>query len=366
MRRMGLLLSVAAAATIATAADIEFAPVGGYVLKESNLNLENEWLVGGELQFNGVESAIKPELSVLYTPEVDYDDNLNDTSILRFALNGVYEYSAKEGFIPFVKAGVGFEQLESRLYENDNDVYADIGAGFKMPLSDMVALKMEALYMLKDPFDHADNSLAALVGLSFGFGGGEEAEPMPEPAVKPLPEREPAPVIPDSDGDGVNDSIDKCPKTPMEAQVDTSGCPLDSDNDGVIDLDDACPNTPAGFKVDETGCPEMMELHLTYKTNSADIDAASAPKVRDFGRFLQQNRGYKAHVIGHTDSVGSESYNMKLSEKRAVSVRSMLVEQGVDASRITTEGRGETDPKADNATAEGRQANRRIEVELRR
>jgi OOP family OmpA-OmpF porin len=366
---MGLLMSVAAAATIATAADIEFTPVGGYVVKEGNLNLENEWLVGGELQFNGVESAIKPELSVLYTPEVDYDDNLNDTSILRFALNGVYEYRAKEGLVPFAKAGVGFEQLESRLYENDNDVYIDFGAGFKLPLSEMVALKVEALYMLKDPFDHADNSLAALVGLSFGFGGGgepatAETEPMPEPA--PFIEREPAPVIPDSDGDGVNDSIDKCPETPMEAQVDATGCPLDGDRDGVIDLDDACPDTPAGYKVDETGCPETMELRLTYETNSAVIDAASAPKVHAFGRFLQENTGYRAHVVGHTDSVGSEQYNMKLSEKRAVSVRNMLVEQGIDASRITTEGRGETDPKADNDTAEGRQENRRIEVQLRR
>jgi OOP family OmpA-OmpF porin len=268
--------------------------------------------------------------------------------------------------VPFAKAGVGFEQLESRLYENDNDVYVDIGAGFKLPLSETVALKAEALYMLKDPFDHADNSFAALVGLSFGFGGGAAAAVAEEPMPAPLPEREPATVIPDSDGDGVNDSLDKCPETPMEAQVDAKGCPLDSDHDGVANMDDACPDTPAGFKVDVTGCPQMMELHLTYATDSAEIDNASAPKVHAFGRFLQENPVYRVHVIGHTDSVGSEQYNQKLSEKRARSVRDMLVRQGVAPKRFTTEGRGESEPKADNATAEGRQANRRIEVELRR
>ncbi len=368
MRRMGLMLSAVAAATIAMAADVEITPVGGYVLKEGNLNLENEWLFGAELQYNAIDSVLKPELSVLYTPEVDYDDNVNDTSILRVALNAVYEYGEKGGLTPFAKMGAGYEKIDTRLYGNGNDVYLDVGAGVKMALTEAIALKVEAMYMLKDPFDNADNSLAAFVGLTFGFGGGEAPAPVAEePAAEPapMPVREPAPVIPDSDNDGVDDNGDACPDTPMEAQVDAKGCPLDSDNDGVIDLDDACANTPAGFKVNEMGCPVTMELMLTFKTNSAEIDAASAPKVQEFGNFLAENKGYSIHVIGHTDSVGSDSYNKSLSERRANSVRDMLVGQGIDAARITTEGRGESQPKADNATAEGRQANRRIEVELR-
>jgi OOP family OmpA-OmpF porin len=367
MHRMGLMISMVAAATISMAADYEFSAVGGYVLKEGNLNIDNERLLGAELKYNGVESAVKPEFSVLYTPDVDYDPItetplfgspttvVNSTSITRVALNGVYEYQKTKSLIPFAKAGIGYEVIENRYFENENGIFLDLGAGVKVPLTGNVALKAEALYMLKDPFDRADNNLAALVGLSFGFGGGAAA-------AAALPEE----CTTDSDNDGVCDDRDDCPDTPMEAQVDTRGCPLDSDGDGVIDMDDACPNTQAGFKVDDTGCPEMRELELTYEFDSAKIDEASAPKVHAFGRFLQDNPGYKIHVVGHTDTSGDELYNLRLSEARALSVRTMLVEQGIDASRITTEGRGELEPKADNETAEGRKANRRIEVQLSR
>ena len=369
MKYRGVILSLAAAATMGMAADYEVTPVVGHVFKEGNLNLDNEWLFGGEFQFNDVGGGIRPELSLLYTPNADYEDNVNDTKIARIGLNGVHEYGKMGGVVPFAKAGVGYEYLSKRLYGNDSAPYLDFGGGVKVPLAKDMALKVEALYMLKDPGDDRDSNLAALVGLSFAFG--ERQAPMPAEAERVEPEPAPvqeveAVVIIDSDGDGVNDDADACPNTPSGAPVDARGCALDSDKDGVIDLLDECSATPLGFRVDAGGCPQTMELALTYETNSAKIDAASTPKVHAFGIFLMENPGYNIHVIGHTDSKGSAAYNQRLSEKRAVSVRNMLVEQGVDAARITTEGRGESDPKADNATAEGRQANRRIEVQLLR
>jgi OOP family OmpA-OmpF porin len=413
MKSRGLILSIVAAATIATASDYEVTPVIGYVVKEGNLNLDNEWLVGGEFQFNNVGGPLKPELSLLYSPDTDYDDNVNDTKITRIGFNGVYEYDTSGSIMPFAKVGLGYERLSTRLYENGNDLYADIGGGIKVPLAEDVALKLEALYMLKDPTDNRDSNLAALVGVAFAFGG--EATPMP--AEEPPADSDgdgvnddmdecmhtlPGAAVDakgcalDSDGDGVIDLHDNCPNTPKGAPVDAGGCPLDGDQDGVIDLYDQCPNTPSGapvdakgcaldsdgdgvtdqndrcpdtpscFKVDTEGCPLTMDLALTYETNSAKIDTISTQKVQEFGSFLLENDGYKVHIIGHTDDRGSADYNWALSLRRAMSVRDMLVEQGVDASRLSTEGRGETDPKADNATAEGRQANRRIEVQLLR
>lgn len=369
MHPKSLILSVVAAATIVMGADYEVTPVVGYVVKEGNLDLENEWLVGAEFLFKGVEGAIKPELSLLYTPESEYDDRVNETKITRIGLSGVHEYDALGGVIPFAKAGLGYEYMSKRLYGNDNDAFVNIGGGVKVPVAEDLALKLEALYMLKDPGDDRDSNMAALVGLSYAFGGDDAPAPVEEPAPEPEPAvmEEPAPVpVVDSDGDGVTDETDACLNTPSGASVDKRGCALDSDGDGVIDLLDECPGTPKGFNVDAGGCPLTMDLALTYETNSAKIDAVSAPKVQAFGNFLLENRGYGVHVIGHTDSRGDAAYNQKLSERRAMSVRDMLVEQGVEASRITTEGRGESDPKADNATAEGRQANRRIEVQLRR
>ena len=70
------------------------------------------------------------------------------------------------------------------------------------------------------------------------------------------------------------------------------------------------------------------------------------------------------NVVGHTDSVGTDAYNMKLSQRRAASVKDYLVKHGVPAGRVHTEGKGESAPVADNKTREGRQKNRRAEIEV--
>jgi len=69
-------------------------------------------------------------------------------------------------------------------------------------------------------------------------------------------------------------------------------------------------------------------------------------------------------AVGHTDSVGSDAYNQKLSVKRAESVKAYLVTKGIEKNRVYTEGKGEKQPVADNKTAEGRAKNRRVEIEV--
>ncbi|HEY9203531.1 MAG TPA: OmpA family protein, partial [Sulfurimonas sp.] len=88
------------------------------------------------------------------------------------------------------------------------------------------------------------------------------------------------------------------------------------------------------------------------------------PNVEAFANFLKARSNFNAKIIGHTDSVGSVTNNQKLSQNRANAVKEMIVSYGVDASRITTEGMGESAPRATNDTAEGRAENRRIEAEL--
>ena len=81
--------------------------------------------------------------------------------------------------------------------------------------------------------------------------------------------------------------------------------------------------------------------------------------------FLKENPGQKADLEGHTDSVGTDKYNQGLSERRAASVTDYLTKRGVDASRISMKGFGESKPIADNKTAEGRARNRRVEIKVR-
>jgi outer membrane protein OmpA-like peptidoglycan-associated protein len=168
----------------------------------------------------------------------------------------------------------------------------------------------------------------------------------------------------DSDGDGVLDYKDKCPQTPQGIKVDSEGCPLDSDRDGVVDYKDKCPDTPLSFTVDPQGCPVKKVLAINFKTDSDKIFSSSSPKIKEFADFLKNNKAYHVKIVGHTDSVGKATYNMLLSQRRALATKVALVADGVAASRLTTAGRGELDPVQSNRTKEGRSANRRIEIEL--
>ena len=80
--------------------------------------------------------------------------------------------------------------------------------------------------------------------------------------------------------------------------------------------------------------------------------------------FMNENKDKKVSLAGHTDSIGTEAYNLRLSERRVNSVKDYVVKKGVDTSRISGQGFGESKPIADNKTAEGRSKNRRVEIKV--
>lgn len=178
----------------------------------------------------------------------------------------------------------------------------------------------------------------------------------PAPVAAPPPP--PAPV--DSDRDGVVDGADRCPNTPAGARVDANGCELDGDRDGVVDRLDRCPQTPAGDKVDEVGCGLSLTLQVNFDNNSSNIKSESFSELNAFSEFLKAVPSARGDLEGHTDSVGSEAYNQKLSQSRAESVKQYVVEKGVATDRLNAVGYGESQPVADNATPEGRASNRRV------
>lgn len=169
----------------------------------------------------------------------------------------------------------------------------------------------------------------------------------------------------DSDGDGVVDSKDQCPGTPAGAPVNENGCEFDTDNDGVVDSQDKCPDTVAGTAVDNTGCDLAVHYNLkgvNFEYDSAKLTASSVAALNDGLEILNRNKDLKVEIAGHTDSRGTEEYNQGLSQRRAKAVRDYLVSHGVDASRLTVKGYGESQPVADNATDQGRAENRRVEL----
>lgn len=170
----------------------------------------------------------------------------------------------------------------------------------------------------------------------------------------------------DSDGDGVVDSKDQCPDTPAGTAVDAVGCSPDSDGDGVPDYADQCPNTPAGAKVNAIGCHLPLVLRgVTFAHDSAVLTESSKDVL---AKIAKAHAAYHADVTlmvaGHTNSLGSDAYNLKLSERRANAVRDYMVSQGSPADKLVAKGFGETMPVADNNTESGRETNRRVELSV--
>jgi OOP family OmpA-OmpF porin len=180
----------------------------------------------------------------------------------------------------------------------------------------------------------------------------------------------------DSDGDGVPDGIDRCPDTPRGCGVDRDGCPLDSDHDGVCDGLDRCPNTPAGAQVDENGCTIeakkfidtglISTTKILFDTGKSTLKPESKSELDKIGGILAEVPDTRVEIGGHTDNVGSEQLNMKLSEERALAVKEYLLKNfpQLKAENLSAKGYGESKPVASNNTKEGRAQNRRVEFAI--
>jgi OOP family OmpA-OmpF porin len=200
--------------------------------------------------------------------------------------------------------------------------------------------------------------------------------------------------VTDSDGDGVPDTKDKCPNTPVGIKVDENGCPVDSDGDGVTDDRDQCPDTPAGTRVDDRGCPIEEELpaprpvvencleapkglkdvkiddrgcwileNVLFDSGKWKIKSKYYAQLDALAKTLKKNPDLQIMIQGHTDNIGSAEYNQGLSERRAHAVMLYLKKKGVEPKRLSTVGYGFKNPIASNETKKDRAKNRRVQLE---
>jgi len=172
----------------------------------------------------------------------------------------------------------------------------------------------------------------------------------------------------DSDYDGVPDYADACPFNITGAEVGADGCPLDDDQDGVPNGLDDCPHTLIGMEVDRHGCVDLsmldapLVLNIDYVSGSFEVDPHTREKLKRLAGLLVFVTDVRLEISGYTDNIGTATANQQLSAKRARRVRDYLVSLGVDETRITAIGRGETNFVKSNETAAGRAANRRVEI----
>ncbi|MFQ3575426.1 MAG: OmpA family protein [Cytophagales bacterium] len=178
---------------------------------------------------------------------------------------------------------------------------------------------------------------------------------------------------PDTDKDGVPDSEDACPNEFGPAS--NRGCPpgkVDTDGDGIFDDEDLCPKK-FGPKSNR-GCPDLSLEdkkalqrafdNLLFETGKDIIVKSSYPSLNDLATILINNDHYHLELEGHTDNKGDKAKNLDLSKRRAAAVEKYLESKGVPMERVHSQGFGDTKPKADNNTEEGRKLNRRVEMNI--
>ena len=178
--------------------------------------------------------------------------------------------------------------------------------------------------------------------------------------------------FPDSDNDGVLDKDDKCPN--VKGPRANKGCPFpDSDNDGILDKDDKCPNVKGTLQ--NNGCPfkevkvgdlnsdlNILAHQILFDSSNHTINQQTDPILRQIVQIMKQHPNATFRLEGHTDSMGAEEFNYRLSKDRVMAVRDYLVDNGIPSQNLTTEYFGESNPVASNSTKEGRHQNRRVEV----
>lgn len=267
---------------------------------------------------------------------------------------------------------------DNRDHDFIREAYIPVGAGVKFKVSDRVAFNLAYTMNFVDG-DNVDGVYAGATskdkysytsaGLEFSLGSkskpnldwvnpvammyDELKDPSLRQEVEALRnrvanvEKSVEALKKDSDGDGVADQFDKCPGTPAGTKVDGSGCPLPVPAPVVSPV--APVSTATGFET------------IQFDFNSSVLKTDSYPVLDKLSSVLRENGG-KVTTKGYASSEGTAAYNLKLSKDRANSVKTYLVNSGVNASQVTVKGLGEANPIASNDTEEGRIQNRRVET----
>ena len=252
-----------------------------------------------------------------------------------------YSFGDRQHLTPFLLIGGGgiFDDVHPR-QNNSASGYADAGVGLTTGTfwHNRIRLRAEAraIHDFTSTPEHTGfTDYRAGIGLEIPF---YELKPQHVATAEPAVQVVKVPTgLEDSDGDGVVDSVDKCPNTPPHTRVDGDGCPI----------------------------PKVVRLEgVTFEFNKTRLRPDSQTILNWVVGIMKKYPDMQVELAGYTDSVGSAAYNLKLSQARADAVKGYLLEQGIDAGRIQTKGYGKENPVADNKTDEGRERNRRVELHI--
>ncbi|MCX2683251.1 OmpA family protein [Campylobacter sp. MIT 21-1685] len=309
MKKMLLCLGLASV-LFATDDSIKFelTPTLNYNHPEGNLNMRNTFSPGLRLGYHFDNFWLDQlEFGFEYYKKMNYTDK-QKTNMIRNYFTAIKGINLDEKFYFYGLAGVGYEHLSKELYENKSDGFGHYGVGLKYRFSDSLALKLETRDQIS--FNNANHNWVTTLGMSFGLGKKERNTFLPN-----------------------HTSHQICPQTPKEGAI-----------------------------LDENGCEKVINLEGHFDFDQSTLNPTFQENIKEIAKILDENDRYNAVLEGHTDNVGSKTYNQKLSERRATNVAKELEKYGISNERIQIKGYGAENPRSNNATKEGRADNRRVEV----
>ncbi|ABP79716.1 outer membrane protein OprF precursor [Stutzerimonas stutzeri A1501] len=294
---------------------VEVEAFGKHYFTDSSRDIKN-----GELYGAGVSYFLTDDVSLGLSygeyHDITSEDRVQDGSHKKIkgsltSLDAAYHFgNPGVGLRPYVSAGVAHQSIgQADRGGRDRSTFANVGTGLKYYFTENFFAKASVDGMYNIDADEGEWMAGVGVGLNFGGGARQVAavEPTPEPAPAPIVDNEPEPA------------------------------------------------------------PEVVrvELDVKFDFDKSRVREESYSDIKNLADFMQQYPQTTTVVEGHTDSVGTDQYNQRLSERRAEAVRNVLVnEYGVQGNRVNSVGYGESRPVADNSTEEGRQINRRVEAEV--
>ena len=335
----------------------------GHTLLDEDRALKNDWhTIFGAGRMFGPDLSLDFDLS--YINPYGGGNNQRNWSLYGAGVSARW-YGREPGdtWRPYLKGGLGALRHEAEvpnpglpgrfMDREGTNLYVDLGAGLQ---ADYGRWAMRAEIGPRFDFDD-DGAEAVSAGRDDSFTDwlvsvgvvvklGPEPTPPPPPAPEPVPEPEPV----------------------------TTCADLDDDGDGVNNCEDRCPNSEAGQAIGPDGCPVPVTIDLRGVNFDFDKSTLRPDAIATLDEAIEVLRKYpelRVEVAGHTDAIGTDAYNQKLSERRAQAVYDYLTGNGIDAGRLVGPvGFGESRPIAPNANPdgsdnpEGRAQNRRTELNV--
>lgn len=297
--------------------------------------------------------------------DVEADNRRGNIDVLGYGLSALI-FPMRDIFPVFGLVGFGagdydFDQISGNFSPAIGDInkqdmqFVDVGIGFLVPIGDLVGLGIDMA--IRGEYRYRDVDVDAEDGGQYQFRNDVISLGVQIP-LGPKPQPPPPPPV-------------------MQPETITVAAPItDSDNDGVPDRNDRCPGTPPGTLTDRYGCAQEKQgpitlKGVTFEYDSARLTARAEQRLDNVVNALQAAGQVQVQIAGHTDRIASDSYNLALSQRRAQSVKTYLASHGIDASRLSTVGYGESRPKVACVDVHPRQAlidclapNRRVELHV--